>query len=154
MCCRLGSGLHPDGRCPDRTGDLLLVRGEQLLRSTAASHSDRSANDGPHVAAALCCGLPLPRRFHMIAPAFTRERHSRDQPEGLSPAGEFRNVEESNSVGAPEGTGSGALEGSELNMTDDEEQIRRLIERWAEAVHGGDLSGVLADHSDDKQRHS
>ena len=27
-------------------------------------------------------------------------------------------------------------------MTDDEEQIRRLIERWAEAVHGGDLSGV------------
>jgi hypothetical protein len=85
---------------------------------------------------------------------FTLERHSRDQPEGLSPAGEFRNVEEFNSVGAPEGTGSGAVEGSELNMTDDEEQIRRLIERWAEAVHGGDLSGVLADHSDDKQRHS
>lgn len=45
-------------------------------------------------------------------------------------------------------------EGSELNVTDDEEQIRRRIERWAEAVHGGDLSGVLADHSDDKQRHS
>ena len=66
----------------------------------------------------------------------------------------FRNVEESNSVGAPEGTGSGAVEGSELNTTDDEEQIRRLIERWSEAVHGGDLSGVLADHSDDKQRHS
>jgi ketosteroid isomerase-like protein len=34
-------------------------------------------------------------------------------------------------------------------MTDDEEQIRTLIERWAEAVHGGDMSGVLADHSDD-----
>ena len=34
-------------------------------------------------------------------------------------------------------------------MTDDEEQIRRLIERWAEAVHRGDLGGVLADHSDD-----
>jgi uncharacterized protein (TIGR02246 family) len=34
-------------------------------------------------------------------------------------------------------------------MTDDEEQIRRLIECWAEAVHRGDLSGVLADHSDD-----
>ncbi len=33
-------------------------------------------------------------------------------------------------------------------MTDDEEQIRRRIERWAEAVHGGDLSGVLADHSE------
>ena len=34
-------------------------------------------------------------------------------------------------------------------MPDDEEQIRRLIERWATAVHGGDMSGVLADHSDD-----
>jgi uncharacterized protein (TIGR02246 family) len=34
-------------------------------------------------------------------------------------------------------------------MTDDEEQIRRLIERWAEAVHAGDLDGVVADHADD-----
>jgi ketosteroid isomerase-like protein len=36
-------------------------------------------------------------------------------------------------------------------MTDDEDQmrVRRLIERWAEAVHRGDLSGVLADHSGD-----
>jgi uncharacterized protein (TIGR02246 family) len=34
-------------------------------------------------------------------------------------------------------------------MTDDEQQIRNLIETWAEAVHGGDLAGVLADHSDD-----
>ena len=34
-------------------------------------------------------------------------------------------------------------------MTDDEHQIRTLIERWAEAVHRGDLGGVLADHSDD-----
>jgi uncharacterized protein (TIGR02246 family) len=34
-------------------------------------------------------------------------------------------------------------------MRDDEEQIRTLIERWAEAVHGGDMSGVLADHSED-----
>jgi hypothetical protein len=34
-------------------------------------------------------------------------------------------------------------------MTDDEEKIRTLIENWAEAVHSGDLSGVLADHSDD-----
>ena len=34
-------------------------------------------------------------------------------------------------------------------MQDDEEQIRTLIERWAEAVHVGDMDGVLADHSDD-----
>jgi uncharacterized protein (TIGR02246 family) len=34
-------------------------------------------------------------------------------------------------------------------MPDDEEQIRSLIERWADAVHRGDLSGVLADHSED-----
>jgi ketosteroid isomerase-like protein len=34
-------------------------------------------------------------------------------------------------------------------MADDEKQIRTLIERWAEAVHSGDMSGVLADHSDD-----
>ena len=45
--------------------------------------------------------------------------------------------------------GSGAVERIELNMTDDEEQIRTLIERWAEAVHSCDMSGVLADHSDD-----
>jgi uncharacterized protein (TIGR02246 family) len=34
-------------------------------------------------------------------------------------------------------------------MPDDEEQIRTLIENWAEAVHSRDMSGVLADHSDD-----
>jgi uncharacterized protein (TIGR02246 family) len=34
-------------------------------------------------------------------------------------------------------------------MADDEEQIRTLIERWAEAVHSGDMDTVLADHSDD-----
>jgi uncharacterized protein (TIGR02246 family) len=34
-------------------------------------------------------------------------------------------------------------------MTDDEKQIRALIERWARAVHNGDLEGVLADHADD-----
>jgi uncharacterized protein (TIGR02246 family) len=34
-------------------------------------------------------------------------------------------------------------------MTDDERQIRTLIERWAGAVHRGDMDGVLADHSDD-----
>jgi ketosteroid isomerase-like protein len=34
-------------------------------------------------------------------------------------------------------------------MADDEQQIRALIERWAAAVHGGDMEGVLAAHSDD-----
>ncbi|TMR93220.1 YybH family protein [Nonomuraea basaltis] len=34
-------------------------------------------------------------------------------------------------------------------MATDEEQIRTLIERWAEAVHAGDLDGVLAGHADD-----
>src|SRR5687767_9650560 len=34
-------------------------------------------------------------------------------------------------------------------MPDDEEQIRHLIARWAEAVHAGDLAGVLADHADE-----
>jgi uncharacterized protein (TIGR02246 family) len=33
--------------------------------------------------------------------------------------------------------------------TDDEQQIRGLIERWAEAVHSGDLGSVLADHAPD-----
>ena len=31
-------------------------------------------------------------------------------------------------------------------MADDERQVRELIERWSEAVHMGDLEGVLADH--------
>jgi uncharacterized protein (TIGR02246 family) len=34
-------------------------------------------------------------------------------------------------------------------MADHESEIRALIERWAKAVHAGDLTGVLADHSDD-----
>jgi uncharacterized protein (TIGR02246 family) len=34
-------------------------------------------------------------------------------------------------------------------MNDNETQIRALIERWARAVHEGDLDGVLADHADD-----
>jgi uncharacterized protein (TIGR02246 family) len=34
-------------------------------------------------------------------------------------------------------------------MTDNEDQIRGLIERWAEAVHAGDLDAVLADHASD-----
>jgi uncharacterized protein (TIGR02246 family) len=33
--------------------------------------------------------------------------------------------------------------------TDDEQEIRALIERWAEAVHAGDLETVLADHTPD-----
>lgn len=34
-------------------------------------------------------------------------------------------------------------------MTDDETQIRTLIQRSADAVHSGDLDAVLADHADD-----
>ncbi|PJE96486.1 DUF4440 domain-containing protein [Streptomyces carminius] len=34
-------------------------------------------------------------------------------------------------------------------MSDDEAQIRALVERWAAAVHRGDLAAVLADHADD-----
>jgi uncharacterized protein (TIGR02246 family) len=34
-------------------------------------------------------------------------------------------------------------------MPDDATQVRALIERWAEAVHGGDLDTVLADHAHD-----
>jgi uncharacterized protein (TIGR02246 family) len=31
----------------------------------------------------------------------------------------------------------------------DEDLIRHLVERWARAVHAGDLEGVLADHAAD-----
>ncbi len=31
----------------------------------------------------------------------------------------------------------------------DEQQIRTLIERWAAAVHEGDMATVLADHDPD-----
>jgi uncharacterized protein (TIGR02246 family) len=34
-------------------------------------------------------------------------------------------------------------------MTTNEQQIRTLVERWAEAVHSGDLDTVLDGHSDD-----
>jgi len=34
-------------------------------------------------------------------------------------------------------------------MSDNERQIRDLIERWVTAVHTGDMPTVLADHSDD-----
>ncbi len=34
-------------------------------------------------------------------------------------------------------------------MTDDEREIRELIDRWAAAVHAGDIDTVLADHARD-----
>ncbi len=34
-------------------------------------------------------------------------------------------------------------------MRTDEQEIQTLIERWAVAVHAGDMDGVIADHSDD-----
>ncbi len=34
-------------------------------------------------------------------------------------------------------------------MNDNEQRIRTLIERWAEAVHAGDIDVVLADHAED-----
>jgi uncharacterized protein (TIGR02246 family) len=36
-----------------------------------------------------------------------------------------------------------------IPMADDEQQIRALVNKWATAVHGGDLEGVLADHAED-----
>jgi len=34
-------------------------------------------------------------------------------------------------------------------VSDDELQIRALIEKWAAAVHRGDMDGVLAEHAED-----
>ena len=34
-------------------------------------------------------------------------------------------------------------------MSNEETEIRALIERWANAVHAGDMDGVLADHTED-----
>jgi uncharacterized protein (TIGR02246 family) len=34
-------------------------------------------------------------------------------------------------------------------MADDAAQIRALIERWATAVHAGDLDAVVSDHAED-----
>jgi uncharacterized protein (TIGR02246 family) len=34
-------------------------------------------------------------------------------------------------------------------MSNDEIEIRALIERWAKAVHRADMDGVLRDHADD-----
>jgi hypothetical protein len=64
---RFPKRAREDGRCLARTGDLLLVRREHVLQATAVCHSGRSANDLPHAAAALCCGLSLPERFQMLA---------------------------------------------------------------------------------------
>jgi uncharacterized protein (TIGR02246 family) len=41
------------------------------------------------------------------------------------------------------------MERIEPNMANNEARIRTLIENWAEAVHAGDMSAVLADHADD-----
>jgi hypothetical protein len=55
-----------------RTCDPLLRRREHLLRSTAACRSVCAASDGLRIAAAFCCGLSLPPRFHVDRPAFTQ----------------------------------------------------------------------------------
>jgi uncharacterized protein (TIGR02246 family) len=34
-------------------------------------------------------------------------------------------------------------------MPDDEQQIETLVQRWALAVHRGEMDGVLADHAED-----
>lgn len=34
-------------------------------------------------------------------------------------------------------------------MPDDEQQIETLVQRWALAVHRGEMEGVLADHAED-----
>ena len=34
-------------------------------------------------------------------------------------------------------------------MSDDEQQIQALVQTWADAVHRGDMSTVLADHAED-----
>jgi uncharacterized protein (TIGR02246 family) len=39
--------------------------------------------------------------------------------------------------------------GTRTETTEDEAQIRSLIERWAQAVHAGDLDRVVADHATD-----
>jgi uncharacterized protein (TIGR02246 family) len=44
---------------------------------------------------------------------------------------------------------SSALAAGYMSMTNDEKQIRTMIEQWAAAVHSGNMDGVLADHSED-----
>src|SRR5829696_6659604 len=52
------------------------------------------------------------------------------------------------STGLPHGDEFAPWPPSEVVMVDDDE-IRDLIERWAAAVHRGDMDAVLADHADD-----
>ena len=49
---------------------------------------------------------------------------------------------------ATSGIQSSTLRGRGMPMSD-ESEIRALIERWANAVHAGDMGGVLAGHADD-----
>lgn len=46
----------------------------------------------------------------------------------------------------PQPDGTATTQG---DTVDDQTHVRTLIEHWAQAVHGGDLDGVLADHADD-----
>jgi hypothetical protein len=77
---------RPPGDAPGRTRtcDPLLRRREHLLRSTAASRSDRPASDGPHITAALCCGLPLPQRFHWSRSRWAELPRSRSHTKGAA----------------------------------------------------------------------
>jgi len=47
------------------------------------------------------------------------------------------------------GTTSNSDPGGDGVAADNQTRIKELIERWARAVHLGDIDGVLADHSDD-----
>jgi uncharacterized protein (TIGR02246 family) len=64
-------------------------------------------------------------------------------------ADEFQRTPESTKGWTQTGPSAAPSKGFELSMTEDVEQIRTLIERWAEAVHAGEMDGVLAAHSDD-----
>ena len=44
---------------------------------------------------------------------------------------------------------SSGADGLDENMPSDEEQVRTIIERWAEAVQNRDMEGTLARHSPD-----
>jgi uncharacterized protein (TIGR02246 family) len=44
---------------------------------------------------------------------------------------------------------SGEATIKETSVSNDETEIRALLERWAKAVHAGDMDAVLADHTDD-----
>jgi len=44
---------------------------------------------------------------------------------------------------------SDLAQGGLKGMTEDEREVRALIERWADAVHRGDMDAVLAGHAED-----